>query len=224
MILVLLILITSIFGIAVFFWFRMARYPFPVWLFFCSLLAGATSFFLALLLQEIVPADGGWGLFALAFTEELSRIPFLIILLLLFRRFSSVSKNDADPEKPAPELNYFTTGAAAGLVAGLGFAILEGAVYSAANPELTLLRACTSVPLHAACGSRIGSAVVLFKERPIRSITLFLFAVAIHGVYNTMLNIGLIITFIAAILIAISALASTVITIRSGMKTNTGKI
>ena len=205
MVLLLLILISSILAIAVFVWFRLARYEFPVLLFFCSLLAGATSFFPALLLQEFVPEGGALSVYIRAFTEELSRLLPLIILLLLFRRFAAASNNG------------FTTGTAAGLVAGLGFAILEGAVYSAANPDITLLRACTAAPLHGACGSRVGSAVVLFRENPARAITQFLFTVVIHGTYNTLLRIPGILSLIAAVLIALSAFASSVLTIRREM-------
>lgn len=217
-VLLLLILISSFLAIAVFFWFRLARFSFPVWLFFCSLLAGATSYFPALLLYRLVPSGGIWATFGMAFAEEFSRLPLLIVLFIMMKRFTGSperppAESDGEGEK---EVSMLALAAAAGLVAGLGFAILEGPSYR--QDYNIVLRAFTAAPLHGACGSRVGSSVALFRERPIRSISLFLFAVAIHGAYNIMLNIPGMVPFFAAIFIALSALASSAMTIRSGMK------
>jgi len=184
--------------------------------FAAALLAGAASFFPALLLQNFLRAGSGifqlsgkWGLFAeifirIALTEELSRFLILLILFAIIRRFF---------EKPVGLMAN-----AAGLVAGLGFAILESAVYGASSPGNALLRAFTAAPLHGACGSRVGFSVVLLRERPIHGIFRFLSAVAIHGVYNFMLRIPGRFPPIAAVLIAVSALVSTIQVIRSDMK------
>jgi len=211
-----LIFISSIPAIAAFLWFRLARYPFSTPLFSAALLAGAASFFPALLFQYIFPAGSGifhlsgkWGLFVeifirIALTEELSRFLILLILFVVILRAA---------EKPVS-----TMANAAGLVAGLGFAILESAVYGASNFDITLLRAFTAAPLHGACGSRVGSSIVLLREHPVRGIFRFLSAVTVHGVYNFMLNIPGRFPPIAAVLIAISALVSAIQVIRIEMK------
>ena len=211
-----LILISSIPAIAAFLWFRLARYPFSMAWFSAALLAGAASFFPALLFQYIFPAGSGifqlsgkWGLFAeifirIALTEELSRFLILLILFAVILRAAG---------KPVTIMAN-----AAGLAAGLGFAILESAVYGASSPGNALLRAFTAAPLHGACGSRVGFSVVLLREHPVRGIINFLSAVAIHGVYNFMLYIPGRFPPIAAVLIAISALVSAIQVIRSEMK------
>jgi len=208
-----LIIISSIPAIAVFVWFRLARYPFSMPWFSTALLAGAASFFPALLLQNVLRAGSGifrlsdkWGRFAeifirIALTEELSRFLILLILFTVILRAA---------EKPISIMAN-----AAGLVAGLGFAILESAVYGASNPGNALLRAFTAAPLHGACGSRVGSSVVLMREHPVQGILRFLSAVALHGAYNFMLNIPGRFPPIAAVLIAISALVSAIQAIRN---------
>ena len=212
-----LIFISSIPAIAAFLWFRLAHYPFTTPRFSAALLAGAASFFPALLLQNFFRAGSGifrlsgkWGLFAeifirIALTEELSRFLILLILFAVILRVAG---------KP-----FGKTANAAGLVAGLGFAILESAVYGASSPGNALLRAFTAAPLHGACGSRVGASVVLLREHPVRGIINFLSAVAIHGVYNFMLYIPGRFPPIAAVLIAISALVSAIQIIRNEMKT-----
>jgi RsiW-degrading membrane proteinase PrsW (M82 family) len=211
-----LIFISSIPAIAAFIWFRLAHYSFSTPRFSATLLAGAASFFLALLLQNFLRAGSGifnlsgkWGLFAeifirIALTEELSRFLILLILFAVIFRASG---------KPSGIMAN-----AAGLVAGLGFAILESAVYGASSPGNALLRAFTAAPLHGACGSRIGSSVVLLQEHPARGILRFLSSVVIHGAYNFILNIPGRFPPIAAVLIAVSALASAIQIIRSEMK------
>jgi RsiW-degrading membrane proteinase PrsW (M82 family) len=213
-----LILISSIPAIAAFLWFRLTRCPFSTSWFSASLLAGAASFFPALLLQNILGAgsvifrlSGKWSLFAeilirIALTEELSRFMILLILFAVIRRAAG---------KP---VNLMAN--AAGLTAGLGFAILESAVYGASSPGNALLRAFTAAPLHGACGSRVGYSVVLMRERPARGILRFLSAVAIHGAYNFMLNIPGRFPPIAAVLIAVTALISAIQVIRSEIVTS----
>jgi RsiW-degrading membrane proteinase PrsW (M82 family) len=111
-----------------------------------------------------------------------------------------------------------TKASAAGLIAGLGFAILESAVYGAANPGNALLRAFTAAPLHGACGSRVGASVVLLREHPVQAVSRFLTAVVIHGIYNFMLIIPGRLPPLTAVLIALSALASAVVTIHRGAR------
>ena len=218
-VLFILLLISSIPVIAALLWFRFARYPFSLTFFFISLLAGAASFFPALFFQNILAsvsglfaAMGKWGLFAeifirIAFTEEFSRLLLLLIVLFAMRRFSASA----------------ATAGAAGLVVGLGFAILESAVYGAANPRNALLRVFTAAPLHGACGSRVGTSVAMLRERPVQAVLRFLTAVVIHGIYNFMLIIPGRLPPLTAILISLSALASSVLAIHAGMKENSGE-
>jgi len=226
-VLFILLFISSIPAIAVFIWFRLARYPFSLPRFSFSLLAGAVTFFPALLLQnvfstrsEIFYAAGKWGLIAeifvrIAFTEEFSRLILLIILFFTICRFNTARQRDSDLNV---NISAGTMASASGLIAGLGFAILESAVYGASNPGNALLRTFTAAPLHGACGFRVGSSVAIFPESPVRAVFRFLSAVVIHGIYNFMLIIPGFFPSIAAILIAISALATSIIAIRSGMK------
>ncbi|MDR0456590.1 MAG: PrsW family intramembrane metalloprotease [Treponema sp.] len=226
-VLIILLFISSIPVIAVFIWFRLARYPFSLPRFSFSLLAGAVSFFSALFLQSIF-ADkneffytaGKWGFIAeifvrIAFTEEFSRLIVLIILLSAIRWLSSAKQRDSGLDA---NISAVTMASASGLIAGLGFAILESAVYGASNPGNALLRTFTAAPLHGACGFRAGSSVAMFSERPVSAILRFLSAIVIHGIYNFMLIIPGFIPSIAAILIALSALASSLLVIRNGMK------
>ncbi|MCL2479875.1 MAG: PrsW family intramembrane metalloprotease, partial [Treponema sp.] len=148
-----------------------------------------------------------FGIFVrIALVEEASRFLILIPLLNIFNRRLSVPGVAS------------AAGAAVGLVVGLGFAALENASYGTADINITMLRAFTAAPLHGACGSRVGSSLVLFRERPIQALTRFLSAVIIHGTYNFMLLIPGVLPPIAAVLISLTALASSVVTIRSGMR------
>ena len=224
-VLILLLLISSIPAIAVFLWLRLARYPFSPARFSASLLAGAASFFPALFFQRILTATDGIFLFAgkwdivakifirIAFTEELSRFLVLSILFVILHRFGHANTESPGSENVSP----FTMACTAGLAAGLGFAILESAVYGAANPSNALLRAFTAAPLHGACGFRVGASVAMFRESPVQAIFRFFSAVVIHGIYDFLLLIPGILPLIAATLIALFTLASSIVTIRSGL-------
>jgi RsiW-degrading membrane proteinase PrsW (M82 family) len=233
-----LIFVSSIPAIAVFLWFSIARYPFSLLRFSFSLLAGATSFFPALFLQNIFPAGsdffyamGKWRRVAeifvhIAFTEELSRLIMLIILFFGIHQLNAMRQKGQSlagqsDTSLTPAVSDNTMAGASGLIAGLGFAILESAVYGASNPVTPLLRIFTAAPLHGACGFRVGSAAMMFKDNPIKALSRFLFAVLIHGLYDLMLLIPGTISSIVAVLIALATLASSVVIIRNGMKDDT---
>jgi len=199
----------------VYVWFRIAKYQFSlVWLLF-ALLAGAAAFFPALILQNFLNfrlfSGARMELFyqifiRIAFTEELSRLLMLIVFFLISER----AARDTDRSLFWADIRK---GTAAGLVAGLGFAILENAVYAASDMGIILLRMVTAAPLHAACGSRVGAAAVLLRTNPVQAILRLLTATAIHGVYNFMVTIpGL--PSLIAILIAFSALFTSIMIIR----------
>jgi RsiW-degrading membrane proteinase PrsW (M82 family) len=236
-----LIFVSSIPAIAVFLWFSVARYPFSLLRFSFSLLAGAISFFPALILQNIFTADneffytmGKWGLVTkifvrIAFTEELSRLIMLMILFFGIHQLSVIRQRGQtlagqSGTSLTPAVSDDTMAGASGLIAGLGFAILESAVYGASNPVNPLLRIFTAAPLHGACGFRVGSAAILFKDHPIQASFRFFSAVIIHGIYDFMLIIPGIFPPIVAVLIALTTLASSVVVIRNGMKSETSTV
>jgi RsiW-degrading membrane proteinase PrsW (M82 family) len=221
LVLLLLIIISSIPVIAVFIWYRLAKFQFTLIHFLFALLAGAAAFFPALILQDILnitlSARGRMELFyhvfvRIAFTEELSR---LLLLLVYFWLCGKIGRHNPEKQLVWSDLNR---GASTGLVAGLGFALLETAAYGASDIGVLLLRAVTAAPLHAACGSRVGIASVLLRTNPFQAFLRLLTATAIHGIYNLMITMpGL--PSIMAVLIAISTLASSIISIRAGWKT-----
>ena len=211
-VLIFLISISAVPALAVFIWFRLAKYPFSVVQFTLALLAGAAAVFPALILQNFFSnltfATARGNLFfevfiSIAFTEEFSRLLMLIILLGICNNFMSVIYDSIEKE------------ATAGLIAGFGFAVIEGAIFGLQGTGVLLLRVISAAPLHGACGFRIGSAISSFRSSRLRALFHFFAAVAIHGIYNLMIILpGL--PSILAVLIALSALASSLFAIRNG--------
>ncbi|MDR3019293.1 MAG: PrsW family intramembrane metalloprotease [Treponema sp.] len=217
--------------IAVLIWFRLAKYQFSISRFFLALLAGAAAFFPALLLQDLFTINflitSQLALFfqyfiRIAFTEEFSRLLMLFIFFLIDRRFNETSNarlNSQAHSGQSISWNAVKKGTATGLIAGLGFALLENSVYGARDASVLLLRVFTATPLHAACGSRVGAAAVMFRTNPLQALFRFFSAVAIHGIYNLMVTRpGF--PSIIAILIAISALITAIMAIRGGWTDN----
>jgi RsiW-degrading membrane proteinase PrsW (M82 family) len=199
--------------ISVYLWFRISKFPITLPWFFLALLGGAASLFIAALIQNVLPRFGDnakegffFELFIkIALTEELGRF---MILLLFFRLRSFFNKQV--PKETAP----FPLGPVTGLLAGLGFAAVETASYGPANLGIILIRTFTTVPLHGACGARDGVAAFLCTRNPFRAMMRFFSAVIIHSMYNFMVvRTGF--SSIFAILIAITALASSIQEIRS---------
>ncbi|MDR2393845.1 MAG: PrsW family intramembrane metalloprotease [Treponema sp.] len=236
----LVLLIAALPVLLVYLWFRFRRFPIPAFWFLLSLLAGAFSVLLAALLQGLFfrtgsyasggvsPGDGlGTSFFTvfirIALPEETGRILALGLLFRLARAGKGVPlptpSKDTGKSGPGEELLGFGAlpqgfGAATGLVAGLGFALIENASYGASDIMLALLRAFTAAPLHGACGARIGMGLLGFREGPYRGFWRFLSAVIIHGMYNLMV-ISPGIPPILPILIAFSALFTAMQVIRS---------
>jgi RsiW-degrading membrane proteinase PrsW (M82 family) len=183
-ILVLVIFISALPIALVFIWFRVMRFPLSPWWFLGFLAAGAAAPLFAGFLQSLFPPlfgiDMGTLFFKLfvqvALTEEAGRLLVILFFLSLHRRFSRQIFGAAS----------FSFGAAAGLLGGLGFAVIETASYGAADPGAALLRSFTSVPLHGACGCRVGIAAVNLPHSPFRALVFFLYAIAVHGMYNFM--------------------------------------
>ena len=181
--LLLLLLAAALPVIAAFFSFRAVKSPVTLPWFLFSLCAGIISILPAALIQSIFPSPGKGGSYDLgqlffgvfiriALIEEASRLLTLIPLIKAGDRRRHINS---------------ASGAALGLVAGLGFAAMENALYGTADINVTLLRAFAAAPLHGACGIRAGTAVYLFKERPAKAIFLFFSSVLIHGAYNLMI-------------------------------------
>jgi RsiW-degrading membrane proteinase PrsW (M82 family) len=150
----------------------------------------------------------------ISLTEEAGRV----LALGLFFRFRPYQVAVEEPPSSTGYADVSATAysAAAGLLAGLGFAIIESASYGAADMSIALFRSFTAAPLHGACGARIGMGVMMFRERPGQGIFRVFSAVAIHGMYNLMvLSPGIPRAF--PVLVALSALASSVQVIRSGL-------
>jgi RsiW-degrading membrane proteinase PrsW (M82 family) len=233
LVLLVLILISAVPVIAVYIWYRLAKYQFSLIWFLFALFAGATAFFPALFLQNLlpfsIPAGGRFDLFyrffiRIASTEEISR---LLMLFIFFFISSHITKESASSfgtrtfsthtfgMEQFPSWDKVRKGAAGGLVAGLGFSILESARYAANDMSvyIILLRIFTAA-LHAACGSRVGAASVLFRSNPLQAFMRLITAIAIHGIFNFMAALpGF--PSLMAILIAVSAVASSILTIRS---------
>jgi len=206
------IFISSLPIVAVYIWLRSAKYQVSTVWFLFALLTGATAFFPALILQEFVIfssfTQGRAALFfnyfiRIALTEELSRLLMLVIFFWINSQFQ---------KEPITEISR---GATAGLIAGFGFSILESARYAAGGLDISImfLRIFTAA-LHGACGSRIGAAAILFRTNPVKALLRIFTAVAIHGVYNFMVTMPGLLS-IAAFLIAVSALITAILTIRS---------
>jgi RsiW-degrading membrane proteinase PrsW (M82 family) len=211
-VLLILILISALPVLAVLIWFWAVKYPLkPRWFLF-SILSGIVSLFPAAVLQNSFPpmetGSLGMALFKIfvqiALTEEAGRFLALILLFWLGRRFGRLEEGAFSP----------SFAAATGLLAGFGFAVLETAYYGALNFRLALLRAITAAPLHGACGARVGLSVLRIKQEPVRGVLRFLSAVVLHGMFNFLIiRPGL--SSIFSILIAFSALGSSLLTIRA---------
>jgi len=197
LILLLLILASALPGIIVFIWFRSRKSAVTLPWFLLSITAGIVSLLAAAFIQRFFSSkqDGLGDLFfgvfvRIALVEELSR---LAALIPIFAAANHARKTD------------MPFGAALGLAAGLGFAILENAFHGIADIYITLLRAFTAAPLHGACGIQAGAAVFLFSKNRGKAFFHFISAVLIHGAYNLII-ISPALPSALAIIIALSAL------------------
>jgi RsiW-degrading membrane proteinase PrsW (M82 family) len=210
-VLLLLISISVLPVLAVYLWIRFRKFPLGFPWFLLALLSGILSLGLAALIQSFFPnlEEISLGILLakifvqIALTEELARLGVLLVLFWAARSFGTYR----DRLSPA-------FGAATGLIAGLGFAVLETAFYGAANFGVALIRAVTAAPLHGACGARIGLGAVSLKKEPFLAVLRFFYAVIIHGMYNFML-ISPAVPVVFPILIAITALISSIQALRT---------
>lgn len=192
-ILLLLTVIAVLPLIMVFFWFKARKLQITLPWFLIVIAAGIVSLFTAALIQNFLPQPEKNGLGALLFgvfirvavIEEAGRLLTLIPLIKTANRFyGRKAAFNAASIDTSSDASSAASSAAAGLVAGLGFAAIENAFYGMADINITLLRAFTAAPLHGACGIRIGAAIFEINRNPVKTISLFLSAVIIHGAYD----------------------------------------
>jgi RsiW-degrading membrane proteinase PrsW (M82 family) len=208
-ILLLLILISALPVLPLYLWIRRRSFSIcPPW-FLLSLLAGAVSLALAALMQILIPVSDSITLgnlivsifIRVALTEEISRFLVLLVLFAIGRLFNTVDNTEHSADASRTH-NVLT-----GLIAGLGFAVIETALSGSADFRIALIRAISAAPLHGACGAHIGLGITAIKTRPGRSFGRILYAVIIHGMYNFMLvSPGIPVVF--PLLIAITAFFS----------------
>lgn len=210
-ILLLMIFITALPVLGAYLWFRSRQLPITTPWFLLAVLSGVPALLTAVFLQSRFPPANvvslGSVLFKIivqtALTEEFSRLLVLAVFLKIARHWG-------------PSSDEYSPGyaAAAGLLAGLGFAVMENAFYGAADMGIALLRAFTAAPLHGACGGRAGLATIALTRRPGLALGHFLAALVIHSMYNFILvNPGT--PSLLAALLAFTALISTIRAIKA---------
>ena len=215
------IFISAIPLIGVVVWFKFKKYSFSLLMICTSFFTGLVTVFAAFLLYKnfeylshFIPVGSRWAVFyyffvQISFSEEISRFILLVIFYLILNR---IKRN----ENRVPNEGWFC---AAGLISGFGFAVLEGTVIGISYSNFTWMRIFTAVPLHAACGSRVAFSAANLRKHPVQSIFRFFSAVAIHGLYDNLIISDLLPFQIAAILIALSSFASSVLLIKkSGIR------
>ena len=177
-----LILLAALPIVLAYLWLVIRKYQFNIIWFLCSLLAGIISVLIAWFIQMLIPAITAETMAGLLIKiivqttvpEELSRLLAAFLLIALSKRWKRLNPIEKKSD-----------GAAAGLIMGLGFVLFETAAYSISNIQITLLRAVTSAPLHAACGIRTGIGAVSFMNRKTASgIWNMVLAILIHTAYN----------------------------------------
>ena len=176
-ILLLILVCSALPAILVFFWLKSKKSAITLPWFLVSLAVGIVSFLLAALIHDLFFPDKKGTIWPVLFTifvrialvEESSRIVTLFLFLKVCK---------------SPQHRESSFGAALGLVAGLGFAVIESAYHGIANLSISILRIFTAAPLHGTCGIRAGTAVFTAREHPLRALVLFASTVLIHGTYN----------------------------------------
>lgn len=182
-VLFLLISISALPVVAAFLWLRLRRFPAPAQWFLLCLLAGVLSLALAAVVQYFTPPAAGVAMkdilfnvfIRIALVEEGSKLLSASLVLQISGALLKRKEKDGDSSM---------YGTAAGLIAGLGFAMIESASYGASDIWIAIRRTFTAAPLHGACGARDGTAAALLKSNPRLAAWRFLSAVGIHGAYN----------------------------------------
>jgi hypothetical protein len=132
----------------------------------------------------------------IASTEELAR--FLTMLLC-----TSVLKKTLEkiPHRRIAQVRVY------GMISGFSFAAVETLFFTMINIDSGITRAISAVPLHGACGIRAANAVLNCKRSPGLSVLSIFFAIALHGIYNFLVQRGGFFPYLGAGL-AVTALLS----------------
>ncbi|MCL2478906.1 MAG: PrsW family glutamic-type intramembrane protease [Treponema sp.] len=208
--------------VPVYFWFRHMKYGIARLLLPAA--AGFLSVLLAGLVQGFIPlhlpgqsqmTEMLFGVFIrVSLTEELVRFLVLFLMFSIFP-FSRILFNGQQSRKNSGDKPELFFGAPSGLAAGLGFAAGESIFYGLASPSVAVLRIFTAVPLHAACGARIGSALGQIRRHHVAAIVLFITAFFIHAVYDLCIQNPVVPEFLP-IVIALAAMITSVFNIYYG--------
>ena len=184
--------------------------------------AGIFSVLPAGLIQNFIPLhltgqsearDLLFGVFVrVSLTEELVRFTVLLFLFYLIPHLRIYPRGQTF--RSAGNRETFL-GAPSGLAAGLGFAAGESVFYGLSDPGTAFLRIFTAVPLHAACGSRIGNAAGLIRRQPVLTFFNFVGAFFIHGIYDFCIRNPAVPRFLP-VFIALSALISSLFNVYYG--------
>ncbi|MCL2833076.1 MAG: PrsW family glutamic-type intramembrane protease [Treponema sp.] len=202
--------------VPLFFWFRHKKYG--AFKFLLPAAAGILTVLITGFVQNFLPLhlpgqnamkDLLFSVFVrVSLMEELIR---LLVLFLLFSFFPAVKILNQEKD-----LSLFF-GAPSGLAAGLGFAAGESVFYGLLDPGAALLRLVTAVPIHAACGARIGSGLGQLRSHPVGGIVLFVTAYLIHAVYDLCIQNPVVPEFLS-VFIALAALATSLFNIFYGIQ------
>jgi hypothetical protein len=190
-------------------WYFRAKHAMAMRFFFVATLAGMAAVLLAagaqLLVAPLSPQPNletgtKWAILytifiEIASTEELAR--FLTLMLCA----SALKKTlEAAPNKTA--LVRVT-----GMISGFSFAAVETIFFTMTNPDSGIIRAISAVPLHGACGIKAANAVLNSKRSPGLSLLSIVFAIALHGTYNFLVQRGGLFSYLG-IALAVTALLS----------------
>lgn len=115
----------------------------------------------------------------IASTEELARFLMLMLCARILKKIIETRLS-----------NKTAFVRALGMIAGFSFAAVETIFFTMTNPDSGIIRAISAAPLHGACGIRAGNAVLNSKRSPGLSILSIFFAIALHGIYNFLVQRG----------------------------------
>jgi hypothetical protein len=190
-------------------WYFRAKHAMARRFFFAAALAGIAAVLLAagaqLLVAPLSPrpnlaAGTKWAILyaifiEIASTEELARFLTLMVCTGALKKTL-----EAAPNKTALVR-------ATGMISGFTFAAVETIFFTMTNPDSGIIRAISAVPLHGACGIKAANAVLSGKRSPGLSLLSIVFAIALHGIYNFLVQRGGLFPYLG-IALAVTALLS----------------
>jgi RsiW-degrading membrane proteinase PrsW (M82 family) len=191
-------------------WYFRAKHAVAMRVFVAAMLAGLAAVLVAAVAQVYAASftpqpdlESGtkWGILytifvEIALTEELARF----LMMALFVRLLKKHAEKAPGNKPALVRTF-------GMVSGFSFAAIETIFFTMTNIDTGLIRVISAAPLHGACGIRAGCAIVDAKRSVGLSVLSIIFAVALHGVYNSLMQRGGFFPYLGVAL-AVTALVS----------------